>query len=397
VVIQGTAINGILTHNLWWPAPWWQTALITLFLGVMVTLLVGYLQPTPAMFCTLALMAIYFVINGIVLFDYGKMIYGAAAPLATAFLVWSMLTLVRFIREQTQKRRVTARFQSYVDPQVVNYTLERDDDFLAGEVRLLTVVFTDLAGFTTISETLREKTVPLLNRYMSLMLPIIRENNGVWNKFLGDGIMFFYGAPIESPHHAGDAVKTVLQMQKALIPFNEEIKKQDLPPVTMRAGISTGPMIVGDAGSTDVKHRASDYTVLGDEVNLGARLESANKYLGSQMLMNDFAAQLCGDEFLLRPMGNICVAGKTEGVLCYEPLCLLVDATDAQKRLAKLSQEIVDSFCLSHFDACLEAIQMFETEFGSSKFTTLYQSLARLYVAEPPGETFDGQIVLSEK
>jgi adenylate cyclase len=333
-----------------------------------------------------------------VLFDYGKMSYGAAAPLATAFLVWSMLTLVRFIREQTQKRKITQRFQSYVDPQLVNYVLDNiDAGFLEGQVRLLTVVFTDLAGFTTISEKLREKTVPLLNRYMSLMLPIIRENNGLWNKFLGDGIMFFYGAPIENPHHAGDAVRTVLQMQEALIPFNEEIKKQDLPPVTMRAGISTGPMIVGDAGSTDIKHGASDYTVLGDEVNLGARLESANKYLGSKLLMNDFAAQLCGDEYLLRPMGNICVAGKTEGVLCYEPLCRRADATEAQKLMAKLSQEIVDSFCLSHFDACLKATETFEAEFGASKFTSLYQSLARLYVAEPPGDTFDGQIVLSEK
>ena len=121
--------------------------------------------------------------------------------------------------------------------------------------------------------------------------------------------------------HARNAVQCVLQMQQALIPFNEEIREQSLPPVYMRAGICTGPMIVGDAGSTDKKHGASDYTVLGDEVNLGARLESANKYLGSRTLMNEFAAQLCGDEFLLRPMGNICVAGKSEGVLCYEPLC----------------------------------------------------------------------------
>ena len=200
------------------------------------------------------------------------MIYGAAAPLATAFLVWSMLTLVRFIREQTQKRKITARFRSYVDPQLVNYVLDNiDEDFFAGQVRLLTVVFTDLAGFTTISETLREKTVPLLNRYMSLMLPIIRENNGLWNKFLGDGIMFFYGAPIENPQsRRRRCPHRACRCRKAMIPFNEEIKKQDLPPVTMRAGISTGPMIVGDAGSTDIKHGASDYTVLGDEVNLGA-------------------------------------------------------------------------------------------------------------------------------
>src|SRR5207249_7542619 len=122
--------------------------------------------------------------------------------------------------------------------------------------------------------------------------------------------------------------------------------------------------------------------------------ETANKYLGSRMLMNDLSAQLCGAEFLLRPMGNICVAGKSEGVLCYEPLASLAEATDAQRHMAKLSQEVVETFCRSDFDACLKAAEAMEAEFGSSKFTDLYQSLARLYLSEPPGEKFDGQIVL---
>ena len=399
MAIIGVVFNGIVNHELWRILPWWITVLITLIIGAITTFCVAYLEPKLAMVLTLLLMLLYFLLNGIILFDWGNLIVGAAGPLTTAVLVWTTLTLVRFISETTQRRKIMRRFSSYVDPQIVDYVQEHIDDrsVFEGQVRLMTVVFTDLAGFTTISERFRERTVPLLNAYMSLMLPVIRENRGIWNKFLGDGIMFFFGAPAETPTHAQDAVRTVLQMQHALGPFNEELKTKGLPSVAMRTGISTGPMIVGDAGSNDEKHGASDYTVLGDKVNLGDRLETANKYLGSTLLMNEFASQLCSDEFLLRPVGNICVAGKSEGVLCYEPLCMRSDATDAQKRIAKLSQDIVDNFCLSHFDPCLKAAEMLEAEFGSTKFTTLYQNLAHLYVSEPPGDKFDGQIVLAEK
>jgi class 3 adenylate cyclase/CHASE2 domain-containing sensor protein len=399
MVILGVVFNGIVNRELWRVMPWWLTVVITLIIGAVTTYCVARLEPKLAMICTLVLMLIYFAVNGLLLFDWSNMIVGAAAPLTTAALVWSTLTLVRFISETTQRRKIMRRFQTYVDPQIVDYSMEHLDDpsVFGGQVRLMTVVFTDLAGFTTISERLRERTVPLLNAYMSLMLPVIRENRGIWNKFLGDGIMFFFGAPQETPTHAQDAVRTVLQMQHTLIKFNEDLKEKALPAVAMRAGISTGPMIVGDAGSNDEKHGASDYTVLGDEVNLGARLESANKYLGTKLLMNEFAAQLCGDQFLLRPVGNICVVGKSEGVLCYEPLCPTSDATDTLKRYSKLSQDVVDNFCLSHFDPCLKAAETLEAEFGATKFTTLYQSLARLYISEPPGEKFDGQIVLAEK
>ncbi len=392
------AINGILSRDLWRAAPWWITVLITLFIGLLVTLTVAWFPPKQAMICTVGLVAAYFVINGIVLFDWGNLIVGVAAPLTTGFAVWSMLTLVRYISETAQRRRITNRFRSYVDPQLVNYVMEHiDTDRLDGQIKTMTVVFTDLAGFTTISEKLRERTVPLLNEYMSLMLPIIRENNGLWNKFLGDGIMFFFNAPQDNPHHARDAVRTVLEMQKALVGFNKHLAANELPHVGMRAGISTGPMIVGDAGSTDAKHGASDYTVLGDEVNLGARLESANKYLGSKTLLNQAAAEMCGDEFLLRPMGNICVVGKTEGVHCFDAICRISDATEEQKRFAELSTQIVKAFRESDFAQCMRWADQLKKSFGPSKFADLYLSLAQLYQSEPPGEKFNGQIVLSEK
>ena len=109
------------------------------------------------------------------------------------------------------------------------------------------------------------------------------------------------------------------------------------------------------------------------------------------------AAALCGNEFLLRPMGNICVVGKTEGVVCFEAMCRKADATDQQRRIAELSRVIVESFRDSDFARCMEAAQELSNEFGPGKFSDLYLSLARLYRVEPPGEKFAGQIVLAEK
>src|SRR5207248_7272570 len=122
--------------------------------------------------------------------------------------------------------------------------------------------------------------------YFSRMVPIIHQNHGVVNKFMGDGIIFFFGAPRDNPQHAQDATNSVMQMQSALELFNQRLAQENLPNLRMRAGITTGTEIVGDAGPVG----RSDYTVLGDSMNLSARLESANKVTGTQILISQETA-----------------------------------------------------------------------------------------------------------
>lgn len=398
VAMQGVVFNAIMTRHFWRVAPWWVGALSTLAFGLVATLIVARFSIWPALFCTFALVGGYLLFNGLLLFDYAGIVLGSGAPLIVAMSIWFGVTVARFLYEQAERSRITERFSDYVDPMVVRAVVQNPEAVrFDGQVKEITVVFTDLAGFTTISERLQEKTVPMLNEYMSLMLPIIRENNGYWNKFLGDGIMFFFNAPADNSNHAVDAVVTALQMQKSLSMFNQKLLAQNLPAVEMRAGISTGMMVVGDAGSTDPKHKASDYTVLGDEVNLGARLESANKATGTSLLVNERTAALCGDAVLLRPVGSLQVAGKTEGVMTFEALCLTSEATDAQKSLVAMSSDVVQRFRTGAFDTCIAAARELEAAFGQSKFTTLYLTLAEEYLKNPPGEEFDGTIVLSSK
>lgn len=306
--------------------------------------------------------------------------------------MWAGTTLYRFVVSVAERRLIKRRFQNYVDPALVDYVMEHPDEArLEGQVRELTVVFTDLAGFTTVSEKLKEKTVSILNEYLTLMVPVISEQKGFVNKFLGDGIMFFYGAPRVNDDHARAAVATVLKMQQVLPDFNKTLEDRGLPPVKMRAGVSTGPMIVGDAGGSG----RSDYTVLGDSVNLGARLESANKASGTRTLISERTAELVGDLFLLRPVGRLVVVGKTEGIMTYEPLAYRSEATDAQRELVEKTRAMVDAFQQSRFQDCLNAAGTLENATGPGKLTMLYRELSEQYLKEPPPEGFAGQVVLT--
>ncbi len=394
VVVHGAIFNGILTGDILSRAGHWVTLLITLIVGLLATAAAALLAPIRALLAAVFLGGAYWVINGVVLYDLGNTIVGIAGPSVTVVMVWSGCTIYKFVLERRERARITGRFRSYVDPALVNYVIENPDQArLDGQERELTVVFTDLAGFTTLSEKLKSRTVPLLNRYMGLMVPIIRSHNGYVNKFLGDGIMSFFGAPRDNQLHAADAVSTVLEMQRMMIPFNEALAGEGLPTLKMRVGVSTGEMVVGDAGSAD----ASDYTVLGDTVNLGARLESANKYTGTLIMINDRTAELIGDIFLLRPIGRLVVVGKAEGVMVYEPMAVRERATDEQQQLVESTTRMVDSYIAGDFDQCLRHIGALEKITGPHKLTDLYREHCQQHLANPPQNGFGGHIVLTEK
>jgi CHASE2 domain-containing sensor protein/class 3 adenylate cyclase len=397
MVIQGFVINSILTGFLKQTLPWWIGALVTLAAGLLTTLAVAWLSARAAAPVVLGLATSYVLANGL-LFDYGARILPLAAPLMGIVSCWVLLSFARFITEQAERARITRRFRTYVDPSLVNYVLENPDKVrFDGQERLMTVAFTDLSGFTTISEKLRHQTVPLLNEYMSLMLPIIREHRAYWNKFLGDGILFFYNAPYDNPNHASDAVRTVLRMQEAMPAFNRSLAERGLPQCNVRAGLTSGIMIVGDAGSTHPVHGASDYTVIGDLVNLAARLESANKALGTRILVNQQARELCGDAFLFRPVGKIRVVGKTEGVMTWEPLAEASAADLESRRTVEFWESVLRAYSSGQFGDVLRLLQEAGGTAGPTKLVSTYQHLCEAYLHSPPQTDFDGTIVLSEK
>jgi len=393
VVVHGAIFSAIMTGDFWRTAPPWVTWATTLGLGLGVTLASSLLTPIRAAIAAVVVGVVYVLINSVVLFDAMNLLVNTAGPVVVLAAGYVGVTLTRFVVERRERQRIKNRFSSYVDPALVQYVLDHPEQAsFTGEVREMTVVFTDLEGFTTLNEHLRERAIPLLNDYFDTMVPIIRARQGYVNKFLGDGIMFFLNAPLRHTNHAGDAVATVLEMQDALTPFNERLTNDGLPPIAMRAGVGSGMMTVGDAGGG----QAADYTVLGDNVNLAARLEGANKATGTRVLINDRAGNLVRDQFLLMPVAKLQVVGRTSGAMTYSPIAAITEASAAQQRMVDDAARVVEAFGAARFADCLRALDDLAAAGGPTMMVALYRDLCEQYQSHAPDE-FEGTIALENK
>ena len=395
VVAHGALVNGMITRHFWARVPDYVTHLLTLTLGTLTTILVALSSPLKSAVYALSVIVGYIFLNGLILFNTYDLVVGVAGPLTAMGVSWAIVTLFRFILEIIERNRITARFRSYVDPELVNYIADNPDQAsFTGRKQIMTVVFTDLEGFTTLSEKLGEGIVGTLNDYVGAMTPIIRGNRGFIDKFLGDGIMFEFNAVIPNNHHAIDAVTAVLQMQDAMGPFNRNLTERGLPNLKMRVGVNTGPMIFGDAGGAG----ANNITVLGDAVNLAARLEGANKPFGSAIMVTRETLDQCEGKFAVRPLANVRVKGKDNAVVVYEPLCLAGAETPEQKRLIELTTRIFDLYTAAKFEECMRACDTMNSALGEHvKFADTYHKACVQLLAEGAGPDFDGSISLSEK
>jgi class 3 adenylate cyclase/CHASE2 domain-containing sensor protein len=394
VVIHGATLNALLALQSWRYLPWSVTAAITVALGLLTTASVTWLSPWKALGGTLVLLLSYGAANCILLFDYGDRIVGLAGPVVVISAAWGSLTLFRFVAERSQHAHITRKFRGYVDPQLVEYVVQHPEvSRFEGQVREMTVCFSDLVGFTTMTEQLREAAVPILGRYINRMVTTMRKHRGFLNRLMGDGIMFSYGAPLENPNHAVDAVATAMEMHEQLAELNRELAAEGHPQLALRVGVSTGKVVVGDSGGT----QAVDYTCIGDTTNLGARLESANKFTGTKNLISGRTAELLEGKYLLRPVALLQVAGKTLSVMTYEPLARAEDATDRQRNLVAMTQEMVEHYRSGRFEHCIAATDALDETFGPSKLTKLYRDTCDRYIIERAPDGFAGQIVLSEK
>ncbi len=239
-----------------------------------------------------------------------------------------------------EKEKIRNLLGKVVSPAVANELITHDLT-LGGETREITALFTDLAGFTQIAETMSaQDLVSLLNEYLTHMSGEILHHEGVLDKFIGDAIVAFWGAPTDNDSHATHAVSCALAMQKTLCKLRTQWQAQNLPQLSMRIGINTGYAVVGNIGSID----RLDYTMIGDTVNLAARLESANKYYNSEILISEFTYQQIKDIFLCRELDNVRVQGKQQSVKIYEVLALKNEATFDQNQLYLKFSKALNAF-----------------------------------------------------
>jgi adenylate cyclase len=276
---------------------------------------------------------VYLFANKGILFDVTFNIFAIA-------IIYMHIYTVKFISEFLQKQQIKKQFGTYLSPDLVA-RLQRQPELLklGGESRELSIMFTDVRGFTTISEHYGadvQGLTSIMNRYMTVMTRAILENNGTLDKYIGDAQMAFWNAPLDNNKHALDAVQTAFQMLKDLETFNEEVKAEGIPAFGMGLGINTATVVVGNMGSD----QRFDYTCLGDGVNLAARLEGQTKPYGVKLIVGPHTAESVGDVYQVVELDLIAVKGKTEPARIYTVLPFFDAAGElAHKKFLTLYRE----------------------------------------------------------
>jgi adenylate cyclase len=395
IEIQATVIDNILRQNFLTTAnfPRLQSLLLVLITALGLGFILPRLSATMAVLFTLFLVELYVFINYMVFTRWGyqmELIY----PLLGIAAVYSGVTVQRFFHEERERLRIRKTFQSYVAPEVVNEILDHPDRLgLGGDRRTLTILFSDIRGFTSIAETTEpEVLVELLHGFLDPMSEIIVEHGGTIDKYIGDAIMALFGAPIEKPLHAVMACRTALAMVEKLKNLSIEWQSQGRPLLRMGVGINSGEAVVGNMGS----RRLFDYTAIGDNVNLASRLEGLNKYYNTEILISKATAESLDEGFVFREIDFVMVKGKKEPLVIYE---LLGEGTPDPEVANFLTayQEGRSLFLSRRWQesaaAFLAALRIKSTDIPSQNFLTLSQK----YLVDPPDHGWRGIRAFTKK
>lgn len=315
-------------------------------------------------------------------------------PIAFAVAVFLLQLLYGYFIESRGKREVTRMFGQYVPPELVDELADSPDVLnMKGESREMTVLFSDVRGFTTISEGLdSEELTALMNEFLTPLTRVIHEHRGTIDKYMGDAIMAFWGAPLEDPKHAEHALEAGLEMNKAVRQLDEAFEKRGWPKLHIGVGVNTGVMSVGNMGS---EFRMA-YTVMGDAVNLGSRLEGLTKQYGVEFICGE-TTRAAAPDFVYRDLDRVRVKGKNEPVAIYEPICRKADLDSGTKQDLARHRQALRYFRAQDWDKA-------EAEFFGLKQSgrphavyDMYLERIALYRKDPPGEGWDGVFTHTSK
>ncbi|HJW29752.1 MAG TPA: adenylate/guanylate cyclase domain-containing protein, partial [Saprospiraceae bacterium] len=330
------------------------------------------------------------------LFTENSYLADMTSPFTAVIVCYIGSTVYNYVAERRQKILIKGMFSRYVNPSVVDELVAHPEKLrLGGERKELTVLFSDIEKFTGMAEKMMpEQLVAILNEYLSVMTDIIISNDGTLDKYQGDAIIAFWGAPIPQADHALRACQAALAMQRALREMRERWQQEQKPLLNVRIGISTGEMIVGNMGGQD----RFDYTVIGDSVNLGARLEGANKQYRTQTMISEGTYRFVQRHVVVRELDLLVVAGKTEPIRVYELIGLIND--DISHTNWKFVEQYTQGLALYRQRRWNEAVAQFEQalEYWPNDYPTqMYIERSHMYRATPPPDDWNGVFVLRVK
>ena len=321
VEIHANALNTILMTNFITTVPYFIDILILVFMVMLVSFIASRLSTVWAFIVSVVLIIGMFVAASII-FDQESIIINFTAPAISIFLALISIIIYRIMTEEKEKKRIKNMFGTYVNPHVVEQLLIEPPE-LGGIDKEITVLFSDIRGFTKTSEGLSsQELVKYINKYLTAMTNVIEEDEGTLDKYVGDEIMAFWGAPMEQKDHALRACKSAVKQMEALINFNKEMPGRE---INIGIGLNSGIMTVANVGSD----KRMNYTLMGDNVNLGARLEGVNKAYRTNIIISESTYGLVKDKVVVRELDNIRVKGKNKPVLIYELIDFIENENEA--------------------------------------------------------------------
>lgn len=394
VEIHANLMSGILEGKIKHSPAWVDAAelLQLLTTGVILSLLLPLLSPLMS---TVSSLIITGIIIGINLWLWQS---GMVMPLASSLILIVFIFIINmsygFFIERRGKLQIASTFGQYIPPELIDeMNFDPDSYTLDAENREMTVLFSDVRSFTTISEGLTpEELSELMNEYLTPMTKIIHDNRGTIDKYIGDAVMAFWGAPIENSAHARYALKTAMEMLERMHALRHEFQERGWPALHIGVGLNTGTMSVGNMGS---KFRLS-YTILGDAVNLGSRLEGLTKAYGVELIVSE-TTKLAVPEYVYRELDLVKVKGKDKPIGIYEPVAL-------EAEISREESEEISMLAKALIAYRNQDWQIAEKLFNSLKHASPERILYELYLeriedfkSQPPGENWDGVFIHKTK
>lgn len=394
VEMHANAFSTIINGDFILPLPSIWIVFIVIFFSILSTIIAIKLSPFWSSFAILLAIISILILSFYLFVDY--LVWAPPIfPSLTTFFSYSGNVIHKVLNEQQEKRRYRKTFERYVAKSVVDTMLKKGElPKLGGERKTLTVLFSDIRGFTTFSEKYEpEMVAQYLQEYLTAMTEIIIKHNGTLDKFVGDEIMAVYGAPLFYKEHALLACKTALEMVAGLRKIQQKLSQRKIDYFQIGIGMNTGKMIVGNLGSSQL----FDYTVIGDEVNLAARLESANKQYWTTIIISESTYQEVKDVAIIRELDYVIVKGKNKPVRIYE-LRGLDSIPDIEQDL--IINTYTRGFALYKDQKWCQAIKEFRKVlryFPSDGPSRIYTQRCLNYITDPPPSDWNGIYTLKNK
>jgi adenylate cyclase len=396
VFIHATVLGNILQQDYLHPALRWQTW-FAIALASLLTAMGVFLNQRIALQVILPI-SVGIGFWGLSLWQFSHNRVVEVMPAFTAILLtWACAYTHVLFTEEKEKAKIRKMFSQYVSPAALSVMVDQYEDYRsagAGAKETVTILFSDIRGFTTLSESLdAEAVVEILNYYLSAMTDIILKHGGTVDKFIGDAIMAIWGAPIKTETHARNAVTAALEMREKLQDINHWLNMKNFAPIDIGIGINTGDVVLGSIGS----EQKADYTVIGDNVNLASRLEGITKTYGCSIIISETTYQQIEHDIPCLLVDMVKVKGKHNPIRIYTPWSLEqqagIQSPQQALQAARQSREAFDHYMKQEWE---QAIALYQ-QLPHTRLRALYVQRCQDYQRTQPGPDWDGAHIMTSK